>query len=86
MRQRTQDQGASEGDDDFGLDAAFGDMGDAPKKGELGRAERRILDAATPHDFFVRIDDDPSASMTRRRWWRARSDSCSGVVAQNSEQ
>ena len=39
---------ASEGDDDFGLDAAFGDMGDAPKKGELGRAERRLLALWTP--------------------------------------
>ena len=26
----------------------------------------------------------PSASMTRRRWCRARSHSCSGVLAQNS--
>ena len=34
----------SASDDDFGLDAAFGEGGgDEPKKGELGRAERRVL-------------------------------------------
>jgi len=34
----------AESDDDFGLDAAFGDEPDhEPKKGEMGRAERKVL-------------------------------------------
>jgi hypothetical protein len=31
------------------------------------------------------IDDEPSETITRSKWWSARSDSCSGVSAQNSE-
>jgi hypothetical protein len=37
------------GDDDFGLDAAFGEAGDdEPKKGELSRAERRLMELWDP--------------------------------------
>lgn len=45
------------GDDDFNLDAAFGEAGDEPKKGELGRTERRVLGLWEPGRTVARFID-----------------------------
>jgi hypothetical protein len=44
-------------DDDFNLDAAFGEGGDEPKKGEMGRVDRRVLSLWEPGRTVTRYID-----------------------------